>query len=154
MHFYVSYKEKTLNYTIKDGFEAMDFSKVTEMLTAAYWSQGIMINEVIQGARNSALNVGAFDSNNHQIGYLRIISDKTRFAYILDVIIDEKCRKQGIGEAMMKYVLAHPDMKPVYQWLLITRDAHEFYKKLGFKVTERANDWMEIRTPRNSRGGI
>ncbi len=143
-----------MNYTIKDGFDNMDFAKVTEMLAAAYWTPGIQMDEVIQGAQNSALNVGAFDSNHHQIGYLRIISDKTRFAYILDVIVDEGYRKQGIGEAMMNYVLAHPDMKLVYQWLLITRDAHEFYKRLGFKVTERGNDWMEIRTPRNSRGGI
>jgi N-acetylglutamate synthase-like GNAT family acetyltransferase len=143
-----------LNYTIKDGFDNMDFTKVTAMLTTSYWCQGIMIDEVIQGARNSALNVGAFDSNNHQIGYLRIISDKTRFAYILDVVIDETCRQQGIGQAMMNYILTHPDLKTVYQWLLITKDAHEFYKKFGFKVTERGNDWMEIRTPRKDRVGF
>jgi len=138
-----------LNYTIKDGFDNMDFQKITALLTTTYWTPGIKIDEVIQGARNSALNVGVFDSNNQQIGYLRIISDKTRFAYILDVVIDETYRQQGIGQAMMNYILTHPDMKDVYQWLLITRDAHEFYKKLGFKVTERANDWMEIRKPRH-----
>lgn len=140
--------EKTLKYTIKDSFEAMDFEKVTEMLTTTYWSPGIEIDEVIQGARNSALVVGVFDEQGHQIGYARVISDKIRFAYILDVILDEVCRKQGIGQVMMNHILTHPDLKSVYQWLLITKDAHEFYKKLGFKITERANDWMEIRTPR------
>lgn len=137
-----------MNYTIKDGFEAMDFPKVTEMLTTAYWSPGILIDEVVQGARNSTLVAGAFDPDNRQIGYVRVISDKIRFAYILDVIVDEACRQQGIGQALMNYVLTHQDLKAVYQWLLITKDAHEVYKKVGFKVTERGNDWMEIRKPR------
>jgi hypothetical protein len=53
---------------------------------------------------------------------------------------------------MVNYILAHQDLKAVYQWLLITKDAHEVYKKVGFKVTERANDWMEIRKPRKNQG--
>lgn len=137
-----------MNYTIKDGFDNMDFVKVTAMLTKTYWSPGIQIEDVVKGARNSALVVGVFDEQNHQIGFARVISDKTRFAYILDVIMDEACRQQGIGQAMMHFILSHPDMKDIYQWLLITRDAHEFYKKFGFKITERGNDWMEIRKPR------
>ncbi len=137
-----------MNYTLKNGFEEMDFTRVTEMLATAYWSPGILIDEALQGARNSALVVGAFDSKNRQIGYARVISDKTRFAYILDVIVDEACRKQGIGQAMLNYILANQELKAVYQWFLITKDAHEVYRKVGFSVIERANDWMEIRNPR------
>jgi ribosomal protein S18 acetylase RimI-like enzyme len=140
-----------VNYKLKDGFEVMDFIRVTEMLTTAFWSPGILIDEVIQGALHSALVVGAFDSQNRQIGYARVISDRTRFAYILDVIVDENYRKQGIGQAMVNYILAHQSLKAVYQWLLITKDAQEVYKKVGFKVTERKNDWMEIRKPRKNR---
>jgi len=128
----------------------MDFIRVTQMLTTAFWSPGIRIDEVVQGARNSALVVGAFDAQNRQIGYSRVISDRTRFAYILDVIVDENHRKQGIGQAMINYILTCQDLKAVYQWLLITKDAHEVYKKVGFKVTERKDDWMEIRKPRKN----
>ena len=135
-------------FHIRDGFDKMDFSRVTEMLATAFWSVGIKIDEVRQGARNSALVVGAFDKDERQIGYARAISDKTRFAYIMDVFVDEHFRRQGIGQAMVRHILEHPELEDVYQWVLITKDAQGVYKKLGFQVTGRGIDWMEIRNPR------
>jgi N-acetylglutamate synthase-like GNAT family acetyltransferase len=140
-----------VNYLIKDGYDEMDFDKITYLLKDAFWSIGIGKPEVIQGAQNSALLVGAYSPENKQIGFARVISDKTRFAYILDVIVDESYRKQGIGQAMMNYILNHPDLKDVYQWLLITKDAHGVYKKVGFDIISKPDDWMEIRHTRPSR---
>jgi len=138
----------TEGITMKDGLENMDFVRVTEMLAGAYWSRGIKIDEVTKGARNSALVVGAFADDQEQIGYARVISDKTRFAYILDVFVDERYRRQGIGQKMVNYLLTHPELSDVYQWLLITRDAHGVYSKVGFKPVSRPLDWMEIRKDR------
>ena len=143
--------DKELNYSLKFGFQEMDFEKITTMLKDAFWSVGIKKNEIIQGAENSALVVGAFNPENEQIGYSRVISDKTRFAYILDVIVDERFRKQGIGQSMVRSILSHPYLKDVYKWVLITKDAHEVYKKVGFNPISRPNDWMEIRNPRPER---
>ena len=106
--------------------------------------------EVRRGAENSALVVGAF-LGGEQVGYARAISDRTRFAYILDVYVDERFRRRGIGQTMVRGILGHEDLKDVYQWLLITKDAHGVYEKLGFRVTARPGDWMEIRTPRPRR---
>jgi len=131
------------NIVMKYGFENMDFVKVTEMLSKAYWSPGIEIDTVKKGASNSALVVGAFTEDNIQVGYARVISDKTKFAYILDVIIDENYRRKGIGQNIMKYLLSHEELKDVYQWLLRTGDAHGVYNKLGFKAVSRPLDWME-----------
>jgi hypothetical protein len=52
---------------------------------------------------------------------------------------------------MIKFILNHPDLKDVYQWLLITKDAHGVYEKVGFTRTSRPNDWMEIRNKRPER---
>ena len=123
----------------------MDFDRITDMLKDVFWSVGIRKNEIIQGAQNSALLVGAFTNDNNQIGFSRVISDMTRFAYILDVVVDEKFRKQVIGQAMIRFILNHPDLKDIYQWLLITKDAHSVYKKVGFNPIARPDDWMEIR---------
>ena len=139
------------NYKVVDGFTKMDFERVTEMLKVAWWSRGISIREVIQGAKNSALVIGVFTNDGLQVGYSRVISDKTRFAYILDVYIDEQYRKKGIGQNMIRYILNHPDLKDVYQWLLITKDAHGVYSKVGFKGLESPEKWMEIRNPRPER---
>ncbi len=143
--------ELKVDYKIIDGFKKMDFNKVTDMLSKSFWSPGIKINEVKKGALNSALVVGAFSTEGFQIGYARVISDKTRFAYILDVFIDEKFRKKGIGQNLIKFIINHNDLKDVYQWLLITKDAHGVYSKQGFKTISRPNDWMEIRYDRPER---
>jgi GNAT superfamily N-acetyltransferase len=141
-------KNKMERITLVDGLENMDFAKVTGMLSTSFWSPGITLNEVIKGAENSALVVGAFLNDNTQIGYSRVISDKTRFAYILDVFVDENYRKEGIGQRMMNHILSHDSLKDVYQWLLITKDAHGVYSKVGFSSVSRPMDWMEIRHPR------
>ncbi len=140
-----------IQFHIKDGFDLMDFDKVTEMLKNAFWCPGIKKPEVVQGAKYSALVVGAFDKEDEQIGYARVISDRTRFGYVLDVMVDERYRKQGIGQAMVKYMMQHHDLKDVYQWLLITKDAHGVYKKVGFNLVSRPDDWMEIRNTRPER---
>lgn len=141
----------SINFSIEDGFEHMDFDTVTDMLSDTYWSKGISKQEVIKGASNSALVVGIFTKDHRQIGYSRVISDKTRFAYILDVIVDEEYRKQGVGQAMVNYILTHPDLDDVYQWLLITKDAHEVYRKVGFSPVKQPGGWMEIRNERPDR---
>ena len=133
-----------IGYCIKSGSDVMDFVKVTDMLTTAYWCRGIQIDEVRKGALNSALVVGAFLRDDAQIGFARVISDKTRFAYVLDVIVDESYQGMGIGQAMMKYILSHPELKDVYQWYLKSSTAQGFYKKVGFTELSDPEKWLEI----------
>lgn len=135
---------------VKYGFENMDFTRVTEMLSEAFWSPGIGIDEVKQGAFNSSLVCGVF-YKNEQVAYARAVSDRTRFAYILDVFVDEKYRRKGLGQLMINSILRHEDLKDVYQWFLITRDAHGVYAKSGFRPLSRPDDWLEIRNERPKR---
>jgi GNAT superfamily N-acetyltransferase len=69
-----------------------------------------------------------------QIGFARVISDCTEFASLWDVFIDEPYRKQGLGKAMMKYILEHPRLRGIFRWFLMTEDAHGLYQKYGFKA--------------------
>lgn len=143
--------KNNLSFTLKDGMKNMDFNQITEMLSTVYWSTGIKKTEIIKGAENSALLVGAFTSENLQIGYARVVSDKTRFAYIMDVVVRDGYRRQGLGQAMVKYILSHSELKDVYQWMLMTRDAHDVYKKAGFMPITHPEYWLEIRNPRPDR---
>jgi GNAT superfamily N-acetyltransferase len=122
------------------------------MLAESFWAPGISRAEVVQGAENSALVVGAF-LDGRQIGFVRVISDKTRFAYILDAYVAEEYRRKGIGRQMMRHVLAHRELKDVYQWLLRTKDAHGVYGALGFAPVSRPLDWLEICAARPDRRG-
>jgi GNAT superfamily N-acetyltransferase len=79
-----------------------------------------------------------------QIGFSRVITDCTEFASLWDVFIDEPYRKQGIGQALMKYVLEHPNLRGTFRWFLMTEDAHGLYQKFGFK-TEAYNPYVMMK---------
>lgn len=134
---------------ILDGMENMDFGHVAGMLACAAWSPGIGIGEVRQGAIHWALVVGAF-CGERQVGYVRVISDRTRFAYIADVYVHEEFRHQGIAKRMMEHILTHESLKDVYQWLLKSA-ANELYAQVGFAALSEPERWMEIRNPRPER---
>lgn len=138
-------------YYMSDALEKVDFTQVRDMLKDAYWSKDISVEEIKKGAHNSAMVVATYDKDNNVVGYLRVISDKTRFAYLLDVYVHEKHRRKGIGRLMVSFALNHPELKDVYQWLLITKDAHDVYKPLGFQPLQEAYKWMSILKPRPER---
>lgn len=139
-----TYKEE---YEIDDSFDRIDFDIVQRWLSGAYWSPGIEKGEVVKGAANSSMVVGCY-FKGAQAGYLRAVSDKTRFGYLLDVFVDEKHRGKGIARGMIRFVLEHPDLKGVYQWLLATKDAHGVYSKLGFAPLADPEKWMMIKKER------
>jgi N-acetylglutamate synthase-like GNAT family acetyltransferase len=135
---------------LREGFDEMDFARVTEMLESMPWSLGISRAEVEKAARNSTVLVGAFEGER-QIGFARALSDKTRFCYLMDVCVDPTCRHQGAGRAMIQRILDHPELGDVYQWMLFTTSAQDFYKNLGFNQTRKAENLMEIRRDRPAR---
>jgi GNAT superfamily N-acetyltransferase len=132
-------------YVFNDDIEAIDFRKVTDWLAGTYWSPRITQTEVEKGARNSSLVIGTYDALGNQVGYARLVSDKTRFAYIMDVFVDAAHRRKGLAGAMIRFARTHPDHRDVYQWLLATQDAHPVYEKLGFKPLTHPERWMMIR---------
>src|SRR6185295_2418625 len=88
-------------------------------------------------SKNSALIINAFTADNRQVGFGRIVSDKTRFAYLSDFIVEEPHRGKGLAQEMVRYAFDHPDFADVRNWCLMTLDAHGVYEKLGFKrITE------------------
>ncbi|MFA4877583.1 MAG: GNAT family N-acetyltransferase [Methanoregula sp.] len=121
------------------------------MLSKTYWSPGITKNEILKGIKNSALAVGAYREDGRQVGFCRVISDRVRFAYLLDVIVAEDCRHRGTGQSLVRFAVAHPDLSDVYQWLLKTSDAHGVYGKCGFTPVEDPERWMGRMQPRPER---
>lgn len=139
-----------MSVELREGITHMHLSEVTALLQTSNWCPGIRLWEVEQAAENSALVVGAF-INDRQVGYLRVISDKTRFAYLSDVIVDEACRRQGIATSMMRYALNHESLEDIYQWLLRTTYARGFYETLGFAPLDDPACFMGMMRPRPTR---
>lgn len=136
------------DYEISDDLPRIDFKKVTEWLAGSYWSPGISQAEVEKGAKNSSLVLGVYAADGSQVGYARLASDKTRFAYIMDVFVEPAHRNKGIAQAMIRFAMSHPHYLAVYQWLLATKDAQKVYEKAGFKPLPYPESWMMIKKDR------
>jgi len=130
--------------TYKYGLDNTDFKRVTEMLSTSYWVPGIEEQKLRTAFENSAVVVAAYDGD-YQMGCCRAVSDKMRFAYLMDVFVDEKYRRKGHGQEMIKFLLKAPELEPVRHICLLTRDAHKFYEKVGFSLFSRPADLLEIK---------
>lgn len=139
------------SYTLFEGIEKVDFAQVTSWLTTSYWTPGIPRERIEHAARHSALVLSAYDATGHQAGFLRVVSDKARFAYLCDVWVAEAHRGQGLARQMVRHALEHPEFATVSTWTLGTRDAQGVYEALGFReITEEGAypyAWMVRRLP-------
>jgi hypothetical protein len=144
---------------------------IYQYLKNSYWSKGIPKALVERGIDNSlcfalyhlntqseAPNMYDPDTNananananakheNHmrQIGFARVITDKSSFAYLADVFILPGYSKQGLGSALIDFVMQHNDLQGLRRFMLCTRDAHSLYKKFGFTEVEEPQMMMQI----------
>jgi nitroimidazol reductase NimA-like FMN-containing flavoprotein (pyridoxamine 5'-phosphate oxidase superfamily)/GNAT superfamily N-acetyltransferase len=120
------------DYQLSDDATRIDLARVADWLREAHWCAGIPRAAVEQSARCSSLLVGAYATGGQQVGYLRVVSDRTRFANLMDVFVAPEHRGRGLARAMVRFALGHPAHQGIPRWLLGTRDAHGVYAHEGF----------------------
>jgi GNAT superfamily N-acetyltransferase len=121
----------------------IDHTVVTGFLQEAYWLRGIpasVVTKSIVGSLCFALRDDA-----RQIGFARVVTDLATIAYIGDVFVLPEYRGKGLGTWLMKCVMSHPDLQGLRACILVTRDAHDLYKKFGFTSLGRPEGYMELR---------
>ena len=137
------------SFIIREGCEHVDFARVHAWLASSYWTPGISREKIERASQHSALVLSSFAPDGTQSGFLRVVSDKTRFAYLCDVWVDEAYRGQGLARALVRHAMEHPEFTTVTTWTLGTKDAQGVYAPLGFRdVREEGaypNTWMVCR---------
>jgi len=108
----------------------------------SYWARGIPA-EVVERSIAHSLNFGAYDGDR-QLGYARVVTDRATFALVRDLFVVEAMRGRGIGTALMRAVIDHPDLQSLRRMLLVTRDAAHFYEGLGFRPLARPDRFLAI----------
>jgi ribosomal protein S18 acetylase RimI-like enzyme len=132
-------------FTITDDRTTIDWPRVHGWLASSYWTPGIALSRLQQGTAASALVMSAFDQHGQQVGFGRVVSDTTRFAYLCDIWVDEPSRGHGLARALVQFAMAHPLLVTIDLWCLRTLDAHEVYTALGFSALTEPWKWMERR---------
>lgn len=114
-------------------------------LSRSYWAEGIPL-ELVKRSLEGSLCFGLYH-RGAQVGLARLITDRATFAYLCDVYVLEEHRGQGLGEALMEALHAHPDLQGLRRFVLVTRDAHELYRRFGWSSLARSEGYMEITRP-------
>jgi GNAT superfamily N-acetyltransferase len=96
----------------------------------SYWAKNVA-REVVERAIEHSLCFGAFDGDA-QVGFARVITDRATFAYLADVFVLPSHRGRGIASRIMEAIAAHPELRGLRRWHLVTRDAHALYARFGF----------------------
>jgi GNAT superfamily N-acetyltransferase len=121
----------------------IDLDAVHGFLTASYWASGIS-RERVERSIDGSMPFSLFD-DDRQVGFARVISDRTTFAYLADVFVVEDSRGQGLGVWLIETIMTHPQLQGLRRWFLATRDAHSLYERFGFGPLVNPERMMEYR---------
>jgi GNAT superfamily N-acetyltransferase len=132
-------------YEISTDRAHLDVDAIHAFLTQSYWSPGIPRATVARAIANS-LCFGVF-WQGQQVGFARVVTDKTTFAYLCDVYVLEAHRGHGLAKQLMSHVMQHPDLQGLRRMMLATRDAHGLYAKYGFTALTAPDAIMEVLKP-------
>jgi GNAT superfamily N-acetyltransferase len=131
-------------YTVSTDPARLDIDLVHRFLsTQAYWAIDVP-RTIVETAIGNSLNFGAY-LGDAQIGYARVVTDRSTFAWLCDVFVLPEHRGRGVSRLLMDAVMAHPELAGLRNFVLATRDAHGLYAKFGFTPLAEPERWMAIR---------
>jgi len=132
-----------MEFRIVDGSDKMSIEDIARLLKMTYWADKRSMETIEKSVSNSSCYGIYADDQEKLIGFARVISDFATSYYLCDVIIDPEYRNRGLGTALVSHIVTSPEYVKL-RGFLITRDAHDLYKKFGFEVVDGR---FMVRTP-------
>lgn len=133
------------NYFVSTAKSLLNQEVIWKLLKDQYWSKDVPIEYVGRFIEHS-LCFGAYkDRTNEQIGFARVISDYTTYAYMCDVVVTKEHQDQGVGTLLIDTALQHQDLQGLKTWSLRSTEAsRKLYEIRGFKMAEQPGSILEI----------
>lgn len=123
----------------------LDVGTIHAFLSSSYWSPGIP-RETVERAIANSLCIGGY-VESRQVAFARMVTDRATFAYLADVFVLPSHRGRGLSRTLVEALLSHPEVQGLRRMLLVTRDAHGLYSKLGFSPLAAPDRFMERLQP-------
>jgi len=131
------------HYLISTDPSRLDVEGLHRFLSEeAYWSPGVS-REVVERSIENSLNFGLY-LRDEQVGFARVVTDYSTFAWLADVFVLEPHRSRGLGKWLVETVLSHPDLTTLRRWILATADAHGVYSRFGFRPATDDSRFMVL----------
>jgi len=96
----------------------------------SYWARGRPLDTVERLVREAARVVGLYDADR-LVGFCRVVTDGTAFAWLADVYVLSGYRGRGLGVELVREAIDGGPFRDL-PWYLNTADAQGLYTKLGF----------------------
>ncbi|TRY33872.1 GNAT family N-acetyltransferase [Aliiglaciecola sp. M165] len=132
----------TPGFRITTNQDEFDLYSVLSFLESSYWAKGITLERLSKAVENS-LCFGVISPQGRQVGFARVISDKSTFAYLSDVYILQEYRGFGLSKLLLMNIFRHKDLQGLRRFMLSTLDAQGLYSKFGFTDLKEPKIHME-----------
>jgi N-acetylglutamate synthase-like GNAT family acetyltransferase len=130
-------------YEISTDTHRLNVDVVHKFLSEdSYWSPGIP-RTIVERAIQNSLCFGVYH-RSAQIGFARVVTDKSTFALLADLFILKAHRGKGLSKWLMRCVVGHEDLQGLRRLLLLTSDAHGLYRQFGFEELGNPSRFMEV----------
>jgi GNAT superfamily N-acetyltransferase len=96
----------------------------------AYWALGRPLATMQHLIDDAARVVGLYDGDR-QIGFCRVASDDTTYAWLFDVYVLPEYRGRGLGVELVREAVENGPHAGL-RWILHTKDMHGLYARFGF----------------------
>jgi len=131
------------DYLLSSDPQKLDIDWVHRQIAEkSYWAQG-QTREMTERSLAASLTFGIYH-HQQQVGFGRLITDYSRFAFLCDVMIYDAHRCKGLGGWFAATILTHPELHTIKRWMLATDDAHEVYRRAGWQPVEKPQRLMEF----------
>jgi len=111
----------------------------------SYWAKHIPY-EIFKQSMDHSWCIGIL-KDDEQVGYARLITDYSTFAYLADVFVKEAHRGKGLSKLMMQLIMEQEWVTKLRRIMLATLDAHDLYRQFGFDNSKFPQRLMEITRP-------
>jgi GNAT superfamily N-acetyltransferase len=131
------------SYEISNDLRRLDVDAIHHFLAKeSYWSPEIP-RTVVERAIENSLCFGVYH-RAEQVGFARVVTDKSTFALLADLFIIKTHRGKGLSKWLMRCIVGHEDLQGLRRLLLLTSDAHGLYRQFGFKELGNPSRFMEV----------
>jgi len=120
-------------FSIIEQLDTKQTQQLLDLLHKTWWGKDRTMQDVATTLKK-CLSFGLIENiSGKLIGYARVLTDEIKYAFIFDVMVDEPYRKKGLGDVIMKAIIAHPKLQCIKNFeLTCAPDLIKFYERFGF----------------------
>ncbi len=146
----MAHELRNTDYAASDDPAWIDEPVVHAFLARSHWAAGIPVDVM----RRSLAHSLCFSARRLRdgrpeamVGFARIVTDRSTFAYLCDVFVLEEHRGRAVSLLLLDAIMTHPDLQGLRRFVLSTKDAHAIYERFGFHALRYPERYMEIFDP-------